>query len=216
MVSVLHVDIASTESQLMRPRDLAEILGNFIVGSGVGLADDGATVAPGEAVSRDCDANHRLEQRLRLDSEISPGARIVGYLPNLGPRYGSAERAYGTRTDQVGVSQSKRIDAIVGSIAVNGQRVLSIISGRLRQFCEEETPEQRLLVALDVVQPGNTDFFILVRNLTVRHSTAWIGRNWQFGADPRRRRIEACWRDLVVHETLGRRQRDLFAGIARR
>ena len=56
---------------------------------------------------------------------------------------------------------------------------------------EKETPEQRLLIAFDVVQPRNADFFIIVCNLAVRHSAAWITGNRQFGDDPRRGRIEA-------------------------
>src|ERR1700687_600641 len=113
MVSVLHMDIGAAKSQLMRSQHFAEILGQLIIGSRVRGTDNGAAIAPGEPVSRDGHAYVRLEKRLSLDSEIGPGAAIVGYLLNSRPCNGRPEGADGARTDQIGISNSERIDAVV-------------------------------------------------------------------------------------------------------
>src|SRR5689334_2778053 len=93
MVRVFHVDIRAAEGQLVRALNFVQVVAQLVIGSRVRDTGDGGAIAPGEPTSCHRYAYVRLCERLRLDSEIGPGAALVSNFLDCRARYGCTEGA---------------------------------------------------------------------------------------------------------------------------
>src|SRR5207253_9607236 len=164
---------------------------------------------------RDCNARFGVGIERSIDAKLGPGCEAIRYLWNFLPGRSNMEGTHNVRAYQVGASNRKCIDAIGLSVPAQRQRIRSIEGRGNIQIRDEESSEYRVLVTSLPIQPRNLHVFALIGFQSEIYLATWVARLWKERCDLQRKGTDQRRGNLVVHESLRRRQRKRF-GLARR